>query len=110
MNEGNRAKNPEVEEAALCSMLLQHGSVAIAGLLKMIHTSKCDRLRVTAINMLLELGYGRAPRPGDIEDRDPPPLPAFSNDLPAEERVVQYQKLKEVVARGLAYHEFGQQA
>ena len=35
---------------------------------------------------------------------------AFSNDLPAEERVVQYQKAKEVIARGLAYHESGQQA
>ena len=67
-------ENPEVEEAALCSLLRQHGSVAIAGLVRMIHTSRSDRLRVSAINMLLDLGYGRPPRASDIADRNPPPV------------------------------------
>ena len=34
MNEGMVGEGPEVEEAALCSLVRQHGSVAIAGLVK----------------------------------------------------------------------------
>ena len=75
MNHRRAGKDAQVEEIALLSLVRQHGSVAIAGLLKVIHTSKSDRLRVSAINMLLDLGYGRPPQASDIVDRDPPPFP-----------------------------------
>ena len=70
MNHRRAGKDAQVEEIALLSLVRQHGSVAIAGLLKVIHTSKSDRLRVSAINMLLDLGYGRPPQASDIVDRD----------------------------------------
>ena len=89
----------EVAEAALCSLLWQHGSVAIAGLARMIHTSKSDRLRVSAINMLLNLGYGRPPQSSDIADRDPPPIRPYIEHMSAEERVTEYQKWLEALAR-----------
>ena len=95
MNEGN----PEVAEAALCSLLRQHGSVAIAGLVRMIHTSRSDRLRVSAINMLLDLGYGRPPRASDIADRNPPPIRPYIEHRSAEERVTFYQRALEAAAR-----------
>ncbi len=95
-------EDPEVAEAALCSLLRQHGSVAIAGLVRMIHTSRSDRLRVSAINMLLNLGYGRPPRASDIADRDPPPIPRCIEDMSAEERVTKYQEGLEVLGRLLA--------
>ena len=92
-------ENPEVAEAALCSLLRQHGSVAIAGLVRMIHTSRSDRVRVSAINMLLDLGYGRPPRASDIADRDPPPIPRFRDDMTPEEREAVYQQLLKMPPR-----------
>jgi hypothetical protein len=83
----------------LCSLVRQHGSVAIAGLVRVIHTSKSDRLRVSAINMLLNLGYGRPPQSSDIADRDPPPLPEFRDDMTEEELEAAYQQLKKMPAR-----------
>jgi hypothetical protein len=99
VNEGMGGKGREVEEAALCSLVRQHGSVAIAGLVKVIHTSKSDRLRVSAINMLLDLGYGRPPQSSDIADRDPPPIPRFRDDMTEEEREAVYQQLLKMPAR-----------
>lgn len=99
MIDGMVGKGREVEEAALCSLVHQHGSVAIAGLVKVIHTSKGDRLRVSAINMLLDLGYGRPPQSSDIADRDPPPIPRFRDDMTPEERDAVYQQLLKMPAR-----------
>ena len=62
MTKGMFGTGREVEEVALSSLVRQHGSVAIAGLIRMIHNSKSDRLRVSAIDMLLDLGYGRPPQ------------------------------------------------
>jgi hypothetical protein len=98
MNEGMVGKGREVEEAALCSLVRQHGSVAIAGLVRVMHTSKSDRLRVSAINMLLDLGYGRPPQSSDIADRDPPPIPRFRDDMTPEEREAVYQQLLKMPA------------
>jgi hypothetical protein len=92
-------ENLEVAEAALCSLLRQHGSIAIAGLVRMIHTSRSDRLRVSAINMLLDLGYGRPPRASDIAARNPPPIRPYIEHRSAQERVTYYQKALEVAAR-----------
>jgi hypothetical protein len=92
-------KDAQVEEVALLSLVRQHGSVAIAGLLKVIHTSKSDRLRVSAINMLLDLGYGRPPQARDIADRDPPPLPEIRGDMTMEELQAVYQQLLRMPAR-----------
>jgi len=92
MNEGMVGKGHEVEETALCSLVRQHGSVAIACLVRMIHTCKSDRLRVSAINMLLNLGYGRPPPARDIADRDPPPFPKISYDMTLEEMIVTHQQ------------------
>jgi hypothetical protein len=99
MNEGRKAKNPEVEEAALSSMVRQHGAVAISGLVRVIHSCKSDRLRVSAIDMLLDLGYGRPPRARDIADRDPPPSPEISDDMTPEERRAAYKQLLKMPAR-----------
>jgi hypothetical protein len=98
MNEGMVGKGREVEEAALCSLVRQHGSVAIAGLVRMIHTGKSDRLRVSAINMLLHLGYGRPPQSSDIADRDPPSIPRFRDDMTKEEREAAYQQFMKMRA------------
>jgi hypothetical protein len=99
MNEGRKGKSPEVEETALCSLVRQHGSVAIGGLVRMIHTCKSDRLRVSAIHMLLDLGYGRPPQSGDIADRDPPPLPEIRDDMTLEEVKVAYRQMLKMPAR-----------
>ena len=71
---------------------------AIAGLRKVIHTSKSDRLRVSAINMLLDLGYGRPPQASDIADRDPPPFPEIRDDMTLEELQAVYQQLRRMPA------------
>jgi hypothetical protein len=99
MNEGIVGKGREVEEAALCSLVRQHGSLAIGGLVRMIHTSKSDRLRVSAIDMLLDLGYGRPPQSGDIADRDPLPIPRFRDDMTLEERQAVYRQMLKMPAR-----------
>lgn len=75
MKPGKAEESPEVEETALASLVRQHGSVAIAGLVRTIHTCKNDRLRVSAINMLLDLGYGRPPQARDLPNRDLFPYP-----------------------------------
>ena len=99
MKQGKTGAGPEVEEAALASLVRQYGSVAIAGLLKIIHTSKSDMLRVSAINMLLDLGYGRPPRASDIADRNPPPVRPYIEHRSAEERVTFYQEALKVASR-----------
>ena len=99
MNHRTVGKDAPVEEVALLSLVRQHGSVAIAGLLKVIHTSKSDRLRVSAINMLLDLGYGRPPQASDIADRDPPPFPEIRDDMTLEELQAVYQQLRRMPAR-----------
>ena len=99
MNEGRKRRNPEVEEAALCSLVRQHGAVAISGLVRIIHSCKSDRLRVSAIDMLLDLGYGRSPQSSDVADRDPPPIPRFRDDMTPEEREAVYQQLLKMPAR-----------
>src|SRR4051812_29567360 len=97
MNHRTVGKDAQVEEVALLSLVRQHGSVAIAGLLKVIHTRKSDRLRVSAINMLLDLGYGRPPQAS--ADRDPPPFPEIRDDMTLEELQVVYQQLLRMPAR-----------
>jgi hypothetical protein len=99
MHEERVGKNSDVEEASLCTLVRQHGSVAIAGLVRMMRTSKNDRLRVSAINMLLDLGYGRPPQSGDIADRDPPPIPKFRDDMTPEEREAVYRQMLKMPAR-----------
>ena len=91
--------SPEVEEMALSSLVRQHGSVAIAGLVKTIHTCKNDRLRVSAINMLLDLGYGRPPQARDLAGRDPPPLPEIRDDMTPEELQAAYKQMVKMPAR-----------
>jgi hypothetical protein len=49
--------------------------------------------------MLLDLGYGRPPKSGDIADRDPPPLPEFRDDMTLEELQAAYQQLLKMPAR-----------
>jgi hypothetical protein len=99
MNERRKTKNPEVEEAVLSSLVRQHGAVAISGLVRVIHSCKGDRLRVSAINMLLDLGYGRPPRARDIADRDPPPFPEIGDDMTLEELQAAYKQLLKMPAR-----------
>ena len=99
MNDGMVGKHSEIEEAALCSLVRQYGSVAIAGLIRVMHTSKSDRLRVSAINMLLDLGYGRSPQSSDIADRDPPPLPELRDDMTLEELQAAYRQMLKMPAR-----------
>ena len=89
----------EVDETALCSLVRQHGSVAIAGLLKIIHTSKSDMLRVSAINKLLDLGYGRSPQARDLADRDPPALPEMRIDMPVQELIAAFDQRLKMPAR-----------
>ena len=99
MHEQKVGKKPDVEEASLCTLVREHGSVAIAGLVRMMQTSKSDRLRVSAINMLLDVGYSRPPQSSDIADRDPPPIPSFRDDMTPEEREAVYQQLLKMPAR-----------
>jgi hypothetical protein len=99
MKKGKTEESPEAEEMALSSLVRQHGSVAIAGLVKTINTCKNDRLRVSAINMLLDLGYGRPPQARDLADRDPPPLPEFRDDMTLEESQAAYKQLRNMPVR-----------
>ena len=99
MHEQKVEKKPDVEEASLCTLVREHGSVAIAGLVRMMQTSKSDRLRVSAISMLLDLGYGRPPQSGDIADRDPPPLPEIREDMTLEELQAAYRQMVKMPAR-----------
>jgi hypothetical protein len=99
LNERRKGKSPEVEEEALRSLVRQHGAVAISGLVRVMHSCKSDRLRVSAINMLLDLGYGRAPQSSDIADRDPSPLPEFRDDMTPEEREAAYQQFLKIRPR-----------
>ena len=54
---------------------------------------------MSAINMLLDLGYGRPPQARDLADRDPPPIPRFRDDMTPEEREAVYQQLLKMPAR-----------
>lgn len=99
MKQGKAEESPEVEEVALSSLVRQHGSVALAGLVKTIHTCKNDRLRVSAINMLLDLGYGRPPQARDLAGRDPPHLPEIRDDMTLEELQRVYRQLLKMPAR-----------
>src|SRR3954452_25378655 len=99
MNHRRAGKDAQVEEIALLSLVRQHGSIATAGLLKVIHTSKSDRLRVSAINMLLDLGYGRPAQASDIGDPDSPPLPEIRDDMTLEEMQAVYPQLLRIPVR-----------
>ena len=71
----NGSKNVSPEDTCLSSQAQQHGSVAIAGLLDIMRTCQSDALRVTAINMLLDRGYGKPPQSLGVAVQDEVPWP-----------------------------------
>ena len=86
-------KNLASERASLKIQAQKHVSVAIAGLVRIMRTSKSDSLRVSAINMLLDRGYGKPPQSLDVAVWDAIPLPEIRDDMSAEEIEAAYREL-----------------
>jgi hypothetical protein len=58
-----------------------------------MRTSESDSLRVSAINMLLDRGYGKPPQSLDVAVWDAIPLPEIRDDMSAEELEAAYREL-----------------
>ena len=68
-------------------------SVAIAGLVNIMRTCQSDSLRVSAINVLLDRGFGKPPQSLDVAIWDAVPLPKIRDDMTLEEMVAAYREL-----------------
>jgi hypothetical protein len=88
-----RQKKSASDRASLKFQAQKHVSVAIAGLVHIMRTSESDSLRVSAINMLLDRGYGKPPQSLDVAVWDAIPLPKTRDDMTAEELEAVYREL-----------------
>jgi hypothetical protein len=86
-------KESASDHVSLSSRAQKHVSVAIAGLVKIMRTCQSDSLRVSAINMLLDRGYGKPPQSLDVAIWDAVPLPQMREDMTLEEMIAVYQEL-----------------
>ena len=71
----------------------KHVSQAISGLVQIMRTCESDVLRVSAINMLLDRGYGKPPQSLDVAVWDAVPLPEIRDDMTDEELDAAYREL-----------------
>jgi hypothetical protein len=93
-----RARPKDRKESASDRVSLElqaqkHVSVAIAGLVHIMRTTESDSLRVSAINMLLDRGYGKPPRSLDVAIWDAIPFPEIREDMTLEEKQAAYREL-----------------
>jgi hypothetical protein len=80
-------KESASDPVSLSSRAQKHVSVAIDGLVNIMRTCKSDSLRVSAINMLLDRGYGKPPQSLDVAIWDPVPLPEIREDMTLAEMI-----------------------
>ena len=82
----NRKKSAS-DPVSLSSRAQKHVAVAIEGLVNIMRTCKSDSLRVSAINVLLDRGFGKPPQSLDVAIWDAFPLPELSYDMTLEEMI-----------------------
>ena len=68
-----------------------------------MRTSKNDSLRVSAINMLLDRGYGKPPQSLDVAVWDATPLPEMRDDMSLKELQAVYRELLKLPGRPRGY-------
>lgn len=66
-----------------------------------MRTSNSDSLRVSAINMLLDRGYGRPPQSLDVAVWDAPSLPEIRDDMSLKELQAAYKELRNMPAAAI---------
>ncbi|MET3839708.1 hypothetical protein [Bradyrhizobium sp. OAE829] len=96
-----RQKKSATDRASLKFLAQKHVSVAIAGLVRIMRTSNSDSLRVSAINMLLDRGYGRPPQSLDVAVWDAPSLPEIRDDMSLKELQAAYKELRNMPAAAI---------
>ena len=89
-----RQKKSASDRASLKFQAQKHGSVAIAGLVQIMRTCESDSLRVLAINMLLDRGYGKPPHSLDEAVADAIPLPEMRDDMSLQEMQAAYREIR----------------
>ena len=67
--------------------------------MKIIRTCESDTLRVSAINVLLDRGYGKPPQSLGVAIRDEVPLPEITDDMTPEEVQAIYLQMVKMPAR-----------
>ena len=77
-------KESASDPVSLSSRAQKHVAVAIEGLVNIMRTCQSDSLRVSAINMLLDRGYGKPPQSLDVAIWDAAPLPQMREDMTLE--------------------------
>src|SRR5258706_14306422 len=87
-----RQKQSASDRASLKFQAQKHGSVAIAGLVQIMRTCESDSLRVLAINMLLDRGYGKPPQSLDEAVWVAIPLPDNRDDMNLQENQAAYRE------------------
>jgi hypothetical protein len=93
------SKKPATDNLSLSSRAQQHLSVAIAGLVNIIRTCESDTLRVSAINVLLDRGFGKPPQALEVAVWDDVPLPEITDDMTPQEVEVIYRQLVKMPSR-----------
>ena len=82
---------------SISSQAQQHVGLMVAELVRIMRTSKNDLQRVSASQILLDRGYGKASLALDIAIQKP--LPKTTDDMTPEEREAVYRELVKMPAR-----------
>ena len=82
---------------SISSQAQQHAGLVVAELVRIMRTSKNDLQRVSASQILLDRGYGKASLALDIAIQKP--LPKITDDMTAEELEAVYRELVKMPAR-----------
>ena len=82
---------------SISSQAQQHVGLMVAELVRIMRTSKNDLQRVSASQILLDRGYGKASLALDIAIQKP--LPKVTDDMTPEEREAVYRELVKMPAR-----------
>ena len=85
-------KKSASDPVSLSSRAQKHVAVAIEGLVNIMRTCKSDSLRVSAINVLLDRGFGKPPQSLDVAIWDAVPLPELSYDMTLAEMIAIHGK------------------
>jgi hypothetical protein len=86
-------KKSASDDVSLSSRAQKHVAVAIDGLVNIMRTCKSDSLRVSAINVLLDRGFGKPPQSLDVAIWDAVPLPELREDMTLKEMIATYDQL-----------------
>ena len=88
-SQGRRKVDPKKSiPVSISSQAQQHVGLVVAELVKIMRTSKNDLQRVSASQILLDRGYGKASLALDIAIQKP--LPKITDDMTPEERCRQF--------------------